>query len=105
MTTLAYFALYEQDVHTPPPRGIAITDEATWDALLWDHARAAWVYAPEKVNRFLDNPLNLNRYLPLDRAEAERITPGITGADELPDEETIRWIFEWKGEPPGVDRD
>lgn len=28
------------------------------------------------------------------------IAQGITGGEALPDEDTIRWIFQWKGKPP-----
>ncbi|BCB82510.1 hypothetical protein Pflav_089200 [Phytohabitans flavus] len=36
----------------------------------------------------------------LSREEAERAAPIATGGQELPDEDTIWWIFQWKGDPP-----
>jgi len=50
--------------------------------------------------RFLDDDRNDARQQSIDRATAERITPGITGGEELPDEETIGWMFQWQGRPP-----
>ena len=71
--------------------------------MLWDHRAQAWVYNPGLVVRFLDDYRNFERQEEVDRETAERITPDITGGEPLPDEETIAWIFQWRGRPPQED--
>lgn len=85
------------------PSGIFVTDDAHGDALLWDHRAKAWVYDPALVVRFLDDYRNWDRYETVDRETAERIVPQVTGGEKLPDEESIRWVFQWKGDPPQND--
>jgi len=101
--TLAYYALYRSNVTDPELAGIVVLETQNSDALLWDHSQKAWVYEPETAHRILFNRKNLERIRPMDRSEAEQVTRGVTGGEALPDEETIRWLFRWKGEPPGLD--
>ncbi len=96
----SYFALWKKQVGVGEPTGIIVRDVKTGDALLWNHRQKAWQYNPDLVVRFLDDYRNLDQYEPIDRETAERVALGITGRQELPDEETIAWIFSWKGEPP-----
>src|SRR5690349_15918477 len=100
---LTYYALYKRNTTDPNASSIVILSPTTTDALLWNRRERAWVYDPTAAHRILFNQDNWNRFKEVDRAEAERITPGITGSEPLPDEETIRWLFQWKGEPPGLD--
>jgi hypothetical protein len=58
------------------------------------------VYDPALVVRFLDDYRHFDEYRTVDRETAERATPQITGGENLPDEETIAWIFQWRGSPP-----
>ena len=110
---LAYYAIYKDDItvdNPQPPAGIFILDTKTNDALLWNHRSKAWQYDPRLVLEFLDDDRNWDRVEEVDRATAERITVEITKASygyiqELPDEDTIRWIFHWKGETPDRDSD
>lgn len=73
-------------------------------AMLWDHRAKAWVYDPALVGRVLDDHRNFDRYRTVDREMAERAAPEITGGENLPDEETIAWISQWKGSPPQSDQ-
>ena len=106
-----YYALYEFDFDWEkgrPPVGIIVSHSVhapdrsslVYHAMHWDHQEMGWVYAPERCSSFLGRDDNLERQRAIERAEAERITPAITGGEELPDEDTILWIFQWKGEPP-----
>ncbi|MDG4820928.1 hypothetical protein O7635_03555 [Asanoa sp. WMMD1127] len=79
--------------------GVFVMDVGPGDALLWDHKLKAWSYNPALVVGFLDDDRNDDRWASVDRAEAERIALGVTGGEELPDEETIGWIFRWRGRP------
>jgi hypothetical protein len=98
---LSYYALYREEAGKGPPGGIIITDERTGDALLWSHRERAWSYDPDLVDRWLGDPDNWDRFKPVNRAEAEIVTMVVTRAQEaLPDEDTIRWLFTWKGRPP-----
>lgn len=74
--------------------------EGAGRGILWDHWAKAWVYDPDLIVRYIDDYRNYERYEAIDRATAERITPNITGGEELPDEETIGWMFQWQGRPP-----
>jgi len=108
---LVYYAIYEFDFDWEkgrPPVGIIVShrvhapdrNSVVYHAMHWDHEQLGWVYAPDRCSYFLNSDDNLDRQLVVERAEAERITPAITGGEELPDEDTILWIFQWKGEPP-----
>ena len=96
----SYFALWKKRIGDGPPVGIFVKDPETGDALLWNHRQKAWQYNPDLVARFLFDDRNWDRYESVDRETAERVTLGITGWEVLPDEETIAWIFSWKGAPP-----
>ena len=96
---LNYYAIYENST-TEPPVGIIALEPAEGDALIWDHMQEAWSYDPWTAVEFLDDFRNFERYEPISREKAEQITPGIADGEKLPDEETILWIFQWKGEPP-----
>jgi hypothetical protein len=104
---LSYYAIYKHDTTehpTEPPTGIAFLDNGTGDGMIWDHMQKAWVYDPGLIIRFLDDYRNQDRFKTVDRATAEAVTLEVTGGKEgLPDEETIRWIFQWKGNPPQSD--
>ncbi|HEX6686362.1 MAG TPA: hypothetical protein VF062_26560 [Candidatus Limnocylindrales bacterium] len=71
-----------------------------YHAMHWNHDQQAWVYSPAICADWLSDEDNDERRLDMPRAEAERLTLTITGGEELPDEDTILWIFQWKGEPP-----
>ncbi|HEX6968031.1 MAG TPA: hypothetical protein VF174_04335 [Micromonosporaceae bacterium] len=97
---LSYFLLYRTREQTSPT-GLFV--KSVEHAILWDHREKAWVYDPELVARYLDSVDNIDRYRKVDRQTAEQAAPQITGGERLPDEETIRWIFQWRGEPPQDD--
>jgi hypothetical protein len=108
---LDYYAIYEFEFDWEkgkPPVGIIVSQRIhapdwsslTYHAMHWSHPERAWVYAPDRCSDFLGRNDNQERQRPVERGEAERITPAITGGEELPDEETIEWIFQWKGQPP-----
>lgn len=97
---LSYYAIYENDT-TERPRGIFLLDNRTGDGMLWNHMNKAWRYDPGLIIQFLDDYRNQERFKTVDRATAEEVTLEVTGGKEaLPDEETINWIFQWKGNPP-----
>lgn len=108
-----YYALYDHDngwERGEPPVGIIVelcdglTSEGAcveYHAMHWDHGSKAWVYDPEGNAEILaDVDTFAERQRSVERDEAELITPAITGGEELPDEDTIRWIFQWRGDPP-----
>ncbi len=108
---LEYFAIYRNEYgweQGEAPVGIIVDQQVAapdwsrseYHALHWNHVKRAWVYDPEGCALYLSDEDNLERQRPIERDEAERITPPITGGEELPDEDTILWIFQWKGEPP-----
>jgi hypothetical protein len=97
-----YYATYKTTARDTPA-GIFVMDVAGGHAMLWDHWAGAWVYDPGLVVRFLDDIRNEDRQETIDRSTAERITPSITGGEELPDEDTIAWVFRWEGRPPQGD--
>jgi hypothetical protein len=103
--TLVYYLLYKTTVSQPPPTGIVILESRTTDALVWDHLDKAWVYDPELAHEAVFGFENWEKFRAVSRAEAEEATPGITETEPLPDEDTIRWLFHWKGEPPDMDLD
>jgi hypothetical protein len=94
--------LYKTDAKEAPA-GIAVMEVAEGHALLWSHREKAWAYNPGRVVRFLDDYRNSGRFETVDRETAERVTPQITGGEKLPDEDTIAWVFQWRGEPPQSD--
>lgn len=96
----AYYLTYRDDKRTTPA-GIFVT--GSMGAMLWDHRDKAWSYDPGLVGRFLNSLDNIDRFEVVDRETAERVAPQITGGEKLPDEETIRWIFQWRGNPPQAD--
>ena len=100
---LTYYALYDQSP-ADPPRGICVMDWRASDGLLWDHFAKAWSYDPELIGRLIFDERNLDRIEEIDRTKAEQVTLAVTeGRERLPDEDTIRWIFQWKGDPPQAD--
>ncbi|GIH06946.1 hypothetical protein Rhe02_50130 [Rhizocola hellebori] len=74
-------------------------ESLVYHAMHWDHLQQGWVYDPEGNAQYLAE-ISEERIRGIERGEAERVTPGITGGEGLPDEDTIRWIFQWKGAPP-----
>ena len=97
---LSYFLIYRTDAQSTPT-GLFVKKSP--HAMLWDHRAKAWVYDPELVGRFIHRLDNIDRYRKVDRETAERAAPQITGGEKLPDEETIGWIFQWRGNPPQSD--
>jgi hypothetical protein len=95
----SYYAVYNKR-DRDQVAGLFVMDVRAGHGLLWDHRLKAWSYNPELVLRFLDDDRNDDRWDSVDRAIAERIAPSITGGEELPDEETIAWVFQWRGRPP-----
>jgi hypothetical protein len=98
----SYYAIYATD-DRGEPAGIIVMDAGPGHALLWDHKLGAWSYNPGLAVGFLDDYRNDDRQERVDRGTAERIAPSITGGEELPDEDTIAWIFRWEGRPPQGD--
>jgi hypothetical protein len=94
-----YYVIYRTEEKTTPT-GVFVRQQGKGHDLIWDHRAKAWVYDPELVARFLGDYDEEDRYQEVDRETAERITPGVTGGEGLPDEETIAWIFRWEGRPP-----
>ncbi|MFC7758193.1 hypothetical protein ACFQY4_09415 [Catellatospora bangladeshensis] len=73
-------------------------------AMYWDKVQKAWIFDPVSIERFRFKAENIDRYDRITRAEAEALMLVNTeGTEALPDEETILWIFQWKGEPPQDD--
>lgn len=101
--SLTYYLLYTRSIADRAPASVVLLEPTTSDALLWNLREKAWVYDPPSAQQILFDQANWDRFREVDRAEAEAVTPGITGGEPLPDEETIRWLFQWKGEPPGLD--
>jgi hypothetical protein len=98
---LAYYALYDRAAGVGPPRGLLVEEVKTGDGLVWNHRIQSWQYNPGLVARTVHDWRNEDRLALVERAEAERVALLITdGQESLPDEETIYWIFQWKGEPP-----
>ncbi|MEV4533830.1 hypothetical protein AB0J82_08360 [Asanoa sp. NPDC049518] len=97
-----YYAVYNRR-DRDRAAGLFVMDVSAGHGLLWDHKLKAWSYNPELVVRFLDDDRNDDRWESIDRSVAEGIVPEITGGEELPDEETIGWVFRWRGRPPQGD--
>jgi hypothetical protein len=96
---VTYYAFYPRDT-SKPPRGIFVTHGGV-DAMLWSRRKKAWIYDPWKVAYLMDHHEYMDRSKEISRQEAEDLTLRITeGKEALPDEETILWIFQWKGAPP-----
>ncbi|GIF66072.1 hypothetical protein Ais01nite_41070 [Asanoa ishikariensis] len=98
----SYYAIFATDERLEPA-GLIVMDAGPGHALLWDHRLRAWAYNPDLAVGFLDDYRNDERQERVDRAAAERIARDITGGEELPDEETIGWVFRWRGRPPQGD--
>lgn len=108
---MQYYALYRTKFGWETgeqPTGIVV-DQAksapdwtsmVYHAMHWSHYQKAWMYDPRGNADMLSDEDYEDRWRVVSREEAEQITPAITGGEELPDEETIKWIFQWKGEPP-----
>ncbi|MFG1839348.1 hypothetical protein ACGFH8_13025 [Micromonospora sp. NPDC049175] len=90
--TLTYYAVYRSDENRVPA-GLFVLDAGRGEALLWDHRCGWWAYDPNLVVRFLDDYQNIDRYDNVDRAEAERIAPIVTGSPGLPDEAAFRLML------------
>jgi hypothetical protein len=98
---LTYYAVYREEAGTGPPAGLIVLEQRTGDALMWNHQTGAWRYDPALAIRWLDDPENWDRFKTISRAEAEQVTMVVTRATEaLPDEDTIRWLFQTRGNPP-----
>lgn len=82
-----------QKIHAPD------WSSMVYHAMHWSHYQQGWVYDPTGNSRYLAEE-DEDRLRNIEREEAERVTPGITGGEGLPDEDTVRWIFQWKGAPP-----
>ena len=95
---LAYYVLYRTDEKTRPT-GIFVMGSGG-HALIWDHRQKAWSYNPSLVVRIVDDYRNFDRYETVDRETVERIAPQVTGGEQVPDEESIHWVFQWEGNPP-----
>ena len=103
---LAYYVLYKVEISQGPPAGIIVLETRHGDAMLWNHLAKAWQYDPATAQRILANPENMDRYQNVDRATAEQVTLVVTkGHAPLPDETTIRWIFDRKGIPQEDDEE
>jgi (2Fe-2S) ferredoxin len=48
----------------------------------------------------VDDYRNWDSYQTVDRETVERIAPQVTGGEQVPDEESINWVFQWEGNPP-----
>jgi hypothetical protein len=96
---LTYYIIYKSETDRTPA-GIIVRGRGGVDALIWNHRLGAWQYNPRTAVDFLGNDENWDSYEAVPREVAERVAPQVTGGEELPDEDTIRWIFQWKGEPP-----
>lgn len=99
---MEYYALYRRGT-SDSACGIIVGEAGEGHFVLWDHRAGGWVYDPAFAVRFMDNHENWDRYDEVDRSVAELFVPRITGGEQLPDEETFRWIFRWRGEPPRND--
>jgi hypothetical protein len=98
---LNYYFLYQSDYRTEQPVNVfVVSREQGYHALSWSHREGGWVYDPSAASRMLGADEYRERRQPVDRATAERLTPTFTKGEELPDEDTIRWIFSWNGTPP-----
>lgn len=98
---IAYYSLYQREAGVGPPEGLLVLETETGDGLYWDHRAQAWRYDRALVARTVFDWKNEDRIDPVGRADAEQVAMVVTGAAEpLPDEDTIRWIFQWQGEPP-----
>ncbi len=100
-----YYQTYVRDARDGQPRGIFVVranDPA--DAMFWNKVQKAWIFDPQSIAAFRFKAENIDRYDRISRAEAEALMLEITkGTEALPDEETILWIFQWKGAPPQDD--
>jgi hypothetical protein len=103
MRELFYFVLYRSREDRTPAgivvQGTGGLEVPTGHGLIWNHRLGAWQYNPGMADRAVgDEDWDLSDELT--REEAERVAPVVTGGEELPDEDTIWWIFQWKGDPP-----
>jgi hypothetical protein len=83
----------EQKIYAPD------MESMEYHSMHWSHFQEGWVYDPQGDAKLLAE-IDEDTFREIEREEAERVTPGITGGEGLPDEDTIRWIFQWKGAPP-----
>lgn len=109
---MEYWALYSNDLGWETgeaPVGIIVVQRIhapdwssmEYHAMHWSHRQKAWVYDPEGNGRIIGDVDEYGeRRRSVTRIEAEQITPAITKGERLPDEDTIQWIFQWKGAPP-----
>ena len=97
-----YYQTYVRDERDGLPRGIFVvrSNDPAY-AMYWDKVQKAWIFDPVSIERFRFKAENIDRYDRITRAEAEALMLENTeGTEALPDEETILWIFQWKGAPP-----
>jgi hypothetical protein len=97
---LSYYVVYDKKAGSAPPGGIIVLETRSGDALIWNHQSKAWQYDPQTAQRFIFDDQNLDRLEVVDRDTAQLATIQVTGREPLPDEDTIAWIFQWKGSPP-----
>ncbi|WP_327042710.1 hypothetical protein OG400_11375 [Micromonospora ureilytica] len=93
---MSYYVIYRIDEQSGPA-GLFVMDAGPGQAILWDHRARAWAYDPRLVVRFLDDYRNADRYKNVSRADAEAVVEVVTGGEALPDESSIRAMFERGG--------
>jgi hypothetical protein len=101
---LWYFVLYKS-AEDRTPAGIAVqgsggVEVPTGHGLVWSHRAGAWRYDPAAAGEWVGDEDYRGMSDEVTREVAEQVAPMVTGGEELPDEETIWWIFQWKGDPP-----
>jgi hypothetical protein len=97
---IVYYQTYRRGQEGKNPTGIFVKGTGG-HAILWDQRQKAWVYDPEWIAQYTFKAENQDRYDLIPREQAEALMLTITeGKEALPDEETILWIFQWKGAPP-----
>lgn len=100
MRKLSYYVIYRSATdHTPAGIVVRGVDGTEIHGMVWSHREKGWLYdvtlSGEAVNQ-----RDWDELARVTREEAERVTPTVTGGEQLPDDETIWWIFQWKGDPP-----
>ncbi|MBQ1029974.1 hypothetical protein ABZ388_13885 [Micromonospora parva] len=90
---MSYYVIYRTDEQSEPA-GLFVMDVGVGQAVLWDHRARAWAYDPGLVVRFLDDYRNADRYNNVSRADAEAVVEAVTGGEKLPDEGSIRAMFQ-----------
>ena len=100
MRKLFYYVIFRSAKdHTPAGIVVQGVDGLEGHGLIWSHRAGAWRYDPILSDEAVGGSDWETTDL-VSREEAERATPTATGGQALPDEDTIWWIFQWKGDPP-----